>query len=68
MSKILVNFSLQTTACLDSKFFAPMHPCLLSFMGAPEFQGLTLDNHPNLKRWVEKVQQRPAVQRGMNVP
>ena len=33
-----------------------------------EFQGLTLDNHPNLKRWVEKVQQRPAVQRGMQVP
>lgn len=33
-----------------------------------DFQGLTLDNHPNLKRWVEIVQQRPAVQRGMNVP
>lgn len=33
-----------------------------------EFQGLTLDQHPNLKRWFETVQQRPAVQRGMNVP
>lgn len=33
-----------------------------------EFQGLTLDNHPNLKRWVEMLQQRPAVQRGMAVP
>ena len=33
-----------------------------------EFQGLTLDNHPNLKRWVETVQQRPAVKRGMAVP
>jgi GSH-dependent disulfide-bond oxidoreductase len=33
-----------------------------------EFQGLTLDNHPNLKRWVETVGQRPAVQRGMAVP
>lgn len=33
-----------------------------------EFQGLTLDQHPNLKRWVETVQQRPAVQRGMAVP
>ncbi|MUL37468.1 glutathione binding-like protein [Gloeocapsopsis dulcis] len=33
-----------------------------------EFQGLTLDNHPNLKRWVETVQQRSAVQRGMSVP
>lgn len=33
-----------------------------------EFQGLTLDNHPHLKRWVETVQQRPAVQKGMAVP
>jgi GST-like protein len=33
-----------------------------------EFQGLTLDDHPNLKRWVETTKQRPAVQRGMAVP
>lgn len=33
-----------------------------------EFQGLTLDDHPNLKRWVETIQQRPAVQKGMAVP
>jgi GST-like protein len=33
-----------------------------------EFQGLTLDNHPNLKRWFETVQQHPSVQRGMKVP
>ncbi|MEW6498296.1 MAG: glutathione binding-like protein [Cyanobacteriota bacterium] len=33
-----------------------------------EWQGLTLDEHPNLKRWVETMQQRPAVQRGMAVP
>lgn len=33
-----------------------------------EFQGLTLDDHPHLKRWVETMQQRPAVQAGMAVP
>lgn len=33
-----------------------------------EFQGLTLNDHPNLKRWVETIQQRPAVQKGMAVP
>jgi GST-like protein len=33
-----------------------------------EWQGLTLDSHPNLKRWVETIQQRPAVKRGMAVP
>jgi GSH-dependent disulfide-bond oxidoreductase len=33
-----------------------------------KFQGLTLDSHPHLKRWVEAIAQRPAVQRGMAVP
>jgi GST-like protein len=33
-----------------------------------EFQGLTLDEHPNLKHWVETVNLRPGVQRGMAVP
>ena len=33
-----------------------------------EMQGLTLDNHPHLKRWVETLQQRPAVQKGMSIP
>jgi GST-like protein len=33
-----------------------------------DMQGLTLDNHSNLKRWVETMQERPAVQRGMAVP
>lgn len=32
------------------------------------FQSLTLDQHPHLKRWVETLQSRPAVQRGMAVP
>jgi GSH-dependent disulfide-bond oxidoreductase len=33
-----------------------------------EMQGMTLDAHPHLRRWVETVSQRPAVQRGMVVP
>jgi GSH-dependent disulfide-bond oxidoreductase len=33
-----------------------------------EFQGLTLDQHPHLKRWVEAIAQRPAIQKGMAVP
>ncbi|PAX51484.1 glutathione binding-like protein [Brunnivagina elsteri] len=32
------------------------------------FQDLTLDNHSNLKHWVETMQQRPSVQKGMKVP
>ena len=33
-----------------------------------EIQQITLDNHPNLKRWHDTVSNRPAVQRGMKVP
>lgn len=33
-----------------------------------EFQGLTLDEHPHLQRWVKTVAARPAVQRGLQVP
>lgn len=38
------------------------------WVAAYEFQGLTLDNHPHLKRWFEAINQRPAVEKGMNVP
>lgn len=31
-------------------------------------QGLNLDSYPNLKRWVETMQQRPAIEKGMAVP
>ena len=32
-----------------------------------EFQGLTLDAHPHLQRWVNTMAARPAVQKGMKV-
>jgi GSH-dependent disulfide-bond oxidoreductase len=31
-------------------------------------QGQELDQHPNLKRWFDVIDQRPAVQRGLQVP
>jgi GST-like protein len=33
-----------------------------------EWQGVSLDEHPNVKRWFEAIGSRPAVQRGMEVP
>ncbi|AFY83113.1 glutathione S-transferase N-terminal domain-containing protein [Oscillatoria acuminata] len=41
---------------------------LFPWVASYEFMGLTLEKHPHLKRWVELLQQRPAVQRGMAVP
>ncbi|NJP08591.1 MAG: glutathione S-transferase family protein [Leptolyngbyaceae cyanobacterium RU_5_1] len=38
------------------------------WVAAYPFQELTLDNHPNLKRWFETIEQRPAVIKGMAVP
>lgn len=32
------------------------------------FMKLTLDNYPHLKQWVERMEQRPAVQKGMKIP
>jgi GSH-dependent disulfide-bond oxidoreductase len=38
------------------------------WIAAYDVMGLTLDKHPNLKRWFGTLQQRPAVQKGMAVP
>ncbi len=38
------------------------------WVAAYDFMGLTLDEHPHLKQWVETMRQRPAVKKGMQVP
>lgn len=38
------------------------------WVAAYPYQGLTLDNHPKLKRWFETLQARSAVEKGMKVP
>ena len=36
--------------------------------GSPMWLGIELDGWPGLKRWVERIEKRPAVERAMNVP
>ena len=38
------------------------------WVAAYDFMGLTLDNHPHLQQWAARMEQRPAVQKGMKVP
>jgi GSH-dependent disulfide-bond oxidoreductase len=38
------------------------------WVAAYSSMNLTLDNHPHLKQWVERMEQRPAVQKGMKIP
>jgi GST-like protein len=33
-----------------------------------EWQGVSLDDHPNVRRWYDAVKARPGVQRGYDVP
>ncbi|HYD30139.1 MAG TPA: glutathione S-transferase N-terminal domain-containing protein [Azospirillaceae bacterium] len=33
-----------------------------------EWQGVTLDDYPNIRRWMAAIAVRPAVQKGMTVP
>ncbi len=40
---------------------------IFPWVAAYDYLGVTLDAHPNLKRWVEALEQRPAVQKGMAV-
>jgi GSH-dependent disulfide-bond oxidoreductase len=38
------------------------------WVGRHEWQGVALTDYPNVRRWINAVGRRPAVQRGMQVP
>ncbi|MBE9043637.1 glutathione S-transferase N-terminal domain-containing protein [Pleurocapsales cyanobacterium LEGE 10410] len=38
------------------------------WIAAYQFMELSLEEYPELKRWYETIKQRPAVDRGMNIP
>ena len=52
------------------RFYLPQAARLSRHRWTDDFgaAGLSHDEFPNLKAWVERIFERPAVQRGMNVP
>lgn len=49
------------------KFSAFLRLSMLRVRAAPRLN-MPLDEFPNVKAWVERIEARPAVQRGINVP
>jgi len=39
----------------------------MPWLRAPERQGVNIDEHPNLKRWRDRIAERPAVKKALEV-
>jgi len=42
--------------------------CTFPWVNSYEMSGISIDNLPNIQRWLKVMQDRPAVQRGLNIP
>jgi GSH-dependent disulfide-bond oxidoreductase len=64
----VLNQQLARCSYIASDEYSIADIALYPWVASYEFMGLTLTHHPHLKRWVEILRDRPAVQRGMAVP
>ncbi len=61
----VMDSQLQQREFLAGDFYSIADIATYPWVMVYDFQGLTLDEHPHLKRWTETLGQRPAVQAGM---
>lgn len=59
---------LETSAYLGGDDYSIADIACWPWVRAYEWPGLTLDNHPRLKAWADKIGERDAVKRGVLVP
>jgi GSH-dependent disulfide-bond oxidoreductase len=64
----VLNGQLAKTEYISGADYSIADIAIYPWVAAFEFMELTLDNHSQLKQWYETLKQRPAVDRGMQVP
>ncbi|MEY2832726.1 MAG: hypothetical protein RLZZ574_1984 [Cyanobacteriota bacterium] len=64
----VLNTQLAKTEYISGADYSIADIAIYPWIAAFEFMDLTLDNHSQLKQWYETLKQRPAVNRGMQVP
>lgn len=42
--------------------------CIFSWVNWAEWAGISLEPYPHVKAWLQNIQERPAVEKGVNVP
>lgn len=42
--------------------------CIFSWVNWAEWAGISLEPYPHVKAWLQSIQERPAVEKGVNVP
>lgn len=42
--------------------------CIFSWVNWAEWAGISLEPYPHVKAWLQNIQERPAVEKGVNIP
>lgn len=64
----VLNTQLGKTEYVSGEDYTIADIAIYPWIAAHQFMELSLEEHPNLQRWSKTIKQRPAVDRGMNVP
>lgn len=64
----VLNTQLSKTEYISGDDYSIADIAIYPWIASYPFMELSLEEHSDLKRWYETIQQRPAVDRGMNIP